>query len=641
MVRRGLSKLYQVVIGDSEMSPSVMPVDVFIARLHAALPTSSSSTIELNDLGGELFQAEAYGLALACYAISARDSQAIGAQANLGRCEIQLGRPAEAEARARALLTCHPDQLPGWQLLGEALKSQGRYTDAAQALRQAVSIAPHHAGLQWQLGRALDWAQDPEAACLAYERALVLNPGDVRSLCALVFNKRRLCDWRELDALSTRLKACVGEMRGDVSPIDFLSEGAPAELELVCAATRSAKLQAATTHKSSTWDAFIPAVHGKLRVGFVSCGFGPHPTSVLTSALFEQLRSSALEVHLFATRDFPRSAQRHRLAAAAHVFHSVSELSPLELANKVRAAGIEILIDLDGYSRASRPAVFAYRVAPIQVSWLGYPGTTGAHFMDYLIADRFVLPQSLQPCFSEEVVYLPRCYQPTDPTREVGMPPAREACGLPAGDGVVYTCMNASFKINPRSFSRMLRILTAVPGSVLWLMKGPGRAAERLRAQAHAAGINPDRLAFTEKLPHATYLARYRHADLFLDTEHYNAHTTASDALWADCPVLTRPGETFATRVAGSLNHHLGMHEMNVHTDDDFVAQAIMYGLDETYRAAMRAKLIRQKQQSSLFDVAGYARDFTVLCMRISAHHQAGGVPADFPSEDEGSPSVH
>ena len=635
MVCRERSELYQMVIGDIGASLDPMPVEVFTARLQAAVSTLSASTVELNNLGNELFQAEAYELAQACYALAAIDPQAIGAQANLGRCEIQLGRPEDAEARARAMLTSHADQLPGWQLLGHALKSQERYAEAVQAFQQAVSIAPHHAELQWQLGHACDWAQDPEAACHAYGRALVLNPRDVRSLCALVFNKRRLCNWHELDALSAQLQACVQEGRGDVSPIDFLSEGADAELEFICAGSRSAKLQEAAMRQPTTWHAFTPAAHGKLRIGFVSCGFGPHPTSILTSALFEQLQSSAIEAHLFATRDYPGSAQQQRLAAAAHVFHPVSGLSPMELANKVREVGIEILIDLDGYSRASRPEVFAYRPAPVQVSWLGFPGTTGASFMDYVIADRFVLPTSLRRRFSERVVYLPRCYQPTDPTRKVGMPPSREACGLPAGAGVVYACMNASFKLNPRSFARMLRVLAAVPGSVLWLMKGPGRAVERLRDTALKAGVDPDRLVFTEKLPHMSYLARYRHADLFLDTEHYNAHTTASDALWADCPVLTRPGETFATRVAGSLNHHLGMDEMNVRSDDEFVAQAVRFGRDAAYRSTIREKLACQKQQSGLFDVAGYASDFVALSMRMSAHYRAGGLPGGFTNVDE------
>lgn len=609
-----------------------MPVDMFTARLHAAIASSSASTVELNEFGGDLFLAGIYELAQVCYALAARDVQAIGAQANLGRCEIQLGRPVDAEARARAILASHPDLLPGWQLLGESLTRQGRHAEAVQVLQRAVSMVPHHAALHGQLGHACEWAKDPEAACSVYERALVLNPRDGRSLSALIFNKRQLCDWRGLDALSDQLKVCVEERRGDISPIDFLSEGATAALEFVCASTKSARLQVAATEGAPTQNTFAPSAEGKLRVGFLSCGFGPHPTAILTSALFEQLHSSAIEVHLFSTSRDAEGARRRRLEAAAHRFHQVPDLSPEVLANEVRTAGIEILIDLDGYSRASRPEVFACRAAPVQVSWLGYPGTTGAKFMDYVIADRFVLPESLRPHFSEAVAYLPRCYQPNDPTRAVGTPPLREACGLPAGPSVVYACFNASFKLNPRSFARMVRVVAAVPGSVLWLMEGPGHATERLREAARTMGVDPDRLVFMKKLPHASYLERYRHVDLFLDTEHYNAHTTASDALWAGCPVLTRPGDTFATRVAGSLNHHLGMDDMNVRSDDDFVALAIRYGHDASYRAAIRQKLAYQKRQSGLFDMAGYANDFIMLLMRMSAHHRSGGSPSEFLS---------
>jgi len=286
------------------------------------------------------------------------------------------------------------------------------------------------------------------------------------------------------------------------------------------------------------------------------------------------------------------------------------------------------------------PQVAPYRAAPIQANWVGYPGTIGGGFTDYLIADRFVLPESLGPHFSEKVVYLDRCYLCIDPTRAIGKPPSRELCGLPPSPAVVYACVNASYKLNPHSFARMMRVLRDVPGSVLWLLSGPGRADERLREAAQFMGVDPGRLIFMKMLSHLRYMARYQHVDLFLDTEHYNAHTTASDALWAGCPVLTRPGETFATRVAGSLNHHLGMDDMNVCTDDDFVALAIRFGLDAEYRAAMRERLALQKRRSGLFDVAGYARDLVAMLMRLSAHHRAGGVPSNFPTNDEFSPSV-
>jgi len=255
--------------------------------------------------------------------------------------------------------------------------------------------------------------------------------------------------------------------------------------------------------------------------------------------------------------------------------------------------------------------------------------------MDYVIADRFVLPESIQPYFNEKVAYLPRCYQCSDTMRIVGKPPSRESCGLPAEDAVVYACFNTHFKLNQRSFVRMMRVLAGVPGSVLWLLKGPGRADDRLREAARDQGVAPSRLIFMDKLAHVAYLTCYRHVDLFLDTEHYNAHTVASDALWAGCPVLTRPGETFATRVAGSLNHHLGMGEMNVESDEAFVALAVRYGLDEAYRAVVRERLAQQIRQSGLFDMRAYAQDFAALLVRMAGHHRAGGIPDDFPDAHE------
>jgi predicted O-linked N-acetylglucosamine transferase (SPINDLY family) len=209
------------------------------------------------------------------------------------------------------------------------------------------------------------------------------------------------------------------------------------------------------------------------------------------------------------------------------------------------------------------------------------------------------------------------------------MPPPREACGLPA-DGIIYACFNASYKLNPRSVTRMLHVLAGVPGSVLWLLQGPGRMADRLREVAQSMGVAPSRLVFMEKLPHRDYLARYRHVDLFLDTEDYNAHTTASDALWAGCPVLTRPGETFASRVGGSLNHHLGMPEMNVPDDAAFVMKAVRYGRDANYRAAIKAKLLKQRLESELFDIKSFARDFEDLLLRMAAHRRAGKRPETF-----------
>jgi predicted O-linked N-acetylglucosamine transferase (SPINDLY family) len=257
------------------------------------------------------------------------------------------------------------------------------------------------------------------------------------------------------------------------------------------------------------------------------------------------------------------------------------------------------------------------RPAPVQVNWLAYPGTSGAPWIDHVLADAFVLPEVLAPAFSENVRHLPRAFQPSDNTRVLEPVPSREDCGLPA-QGVVLCCFNNSYKLNPRSVQRLFAVLHGVPGSVLWLLSGPGTADARLRSAARQAQLDPARLVFMPRLPHLQYLARYQHADLFLDTHPYNAHTTASDALWAGCPVLTCPGATFASRVAGSLNHHLGMHAFNVADDAAFVAAAIRLGNDPAALQAARATLAQRREDSGLFDMAGFARDIAEVIQTLA-----------------------
>ncbi len=253
---------------------------------------------------------------------------------------------------------------------------------------------------------------------------------------------------------------------------------------------------------------------------------------------------------------------------------------------------------------------------PLQLNWLAYPGTSGAPWMDAVIGDSFVLPVSLEPHYSERVLRLPRAFQPSDNTRMLEPAPSRAECGLP-GNGVVFCCFNNSYKLNPRSMGRAFAVLQAVPGSVLWLLSGPGHADARLRS-AQAAGLDPTRLVFMAKLPHPQYLARYQLADLFLDTHPYSAHTTASDALWAGCPVLTCPGDTFAARVAGSLNHHLGLARMNVADDAAFITTASALGNDPAALAALRAELAQARERSGLFDMGGFARDLSALVQQLA-----------------------
>ncbi len=525
---------------------------------------------------------------------------------------------AHAAQRALALRPGHPEALAR---LGRAQWMLGQRGDAVASLRAAAANAPHHPGIAVWLGHVLEDVGEAEAASEAYARAHALAPDEPRIAAYLLAWRRKLCDWRDLDALATQVRDAVNTGRASVEPFAFLSEDSSAVEQLHCARLRAAQIAHSVRPLPPAPRSASPVV----RVGFLSNGFGAHPTGLLTVAMFEALAAHAdIEIHLFALNRDDGSPIRQRLHTAAHTLHDVSQQPHARVAAAIRQAGVEVLFDLRGWGGGGAPEVLAMRPAPVQVNWLAYPGTSGAPWIDHVLADDYVLPPSLQPGFSESVVRLPRCFQPSDTTRVIATPPTRVECGLPES-GVVFCCFNNSYKLNPRSMARALAVLREVPGSVLWLLSGPGRADERLRAFASAQGVDPQRLVFMPKQPHAQYLARLRHADLFLDTEPYNAHTTASDALWAGCPVLTRPGDTFAARVAGSLNHHLGLDVMNVASDTGFIARAVALGRDPAALAALKAELAVRRRDSGLFDMAGFATDFRQAVRRMAGRADAAG----------------
>ena len=544
----------------------------------------------------------------------------------LSDAELDAGDADAGLAAAEHALKLRPGHPEALARLGRSYWTMNRNAEAVSALRAASLQAPQHPGIALWLGHALEDAGDVEAAAQAHEHAHRLLPNEPAFAAHLLNLRRKLCDWRELDSLSRLVRQSVAGNRAAIEPFAFLSEDSSPEEQLSCARLRAAGI--------SRQLAPMPARYSDggdtLRLGFLSNGFGAHPTGLLTVAFLESLASIPnVESHLFSSNRDDASPIRKRLHDAVHTLHDVSALNHGDIAKRIRANGIDVLYDLRGWGGGGMPEVLARRPAPVQVNWLAYPGTSGAAWIDYVLADRFVLPPALAPHFSEQVAWLPRCFQPSDTRRELLSPPSRPQCGLPE-TGAVFACFNNSYKLNPASFTRMLAILAGVPGSVLWLMSGPGNADDRLRVAAASAGIDASRLVFMHKQPHASYLALYQHVDLFLDTNPYNAHTTASDALWAGCPVLTMPGDTFASRVAGSLNHHLGMHELNVDSDDDFIAKAIALGNDPQAMASMRVKLHEARIDSGLFDMDGFAKDFADAARTMANRQQQGLPPASF-----------
>lgn len=532
----------------------------------------------------------------------------------LSDVELDAGDPVAGRAaaeRALQLAPAHPEALAR---LGRAHWMMGDLQAAATSLRAAARNAPQHPGIAVWLGHVLEDIGEAEAASAAYAGAHALEPGNPLIAAYLLAWRRRLCDWRDLDRLSHQVRDAVRRSQASVEPFAFLREDSGAAEQLQCARLRAGPIAAAIRPLPSA-----PVQAGeRLRVGFLSNGFGAHPTGLLVVAFLEALAAHAgIEAHLFALNVDDGSDIRRRLHACAHV-HDVARMPHDQVAASIRDARIGVLFDLRGWGGGGTPEVLALRPAPVQVNWLAYPGTSGAPWIDFVLADAFVLPPALEPHFSERVLRLPRCFQPSDTTRAIAPARSRTEYGLPA-HGVVFCCFNNSYKLNPSSFARAMQVLAGVDGSVLWLLSGPGRSNDRLRQAARTAGVDPARLVFMDKQPQHEYLTRLQLADLFLDTNPYNAHTTASDALWAGCPVLTRPGGTFAARVAGSLNHHLGLDDMNAADDARYVGLAIDLGRDPARLQALRERVRELKRSSGLFDMADFAASFADAALTMAA----------------------
>ncbi|OOG61303.1 hypothetical protein B0E46_15010 [Rhodanobacter sp. B04] len=627
-----------------QLSPDSLPVqcnlasveiadnraDDAIERMRAALRKAPGNPTILLILGNALMAAARYAQARESYAMATHGMPAHpGLRVNLAAAELELGHPEQCSVHASEALQIAPRMGSAHAMLGQAHRLRGQAAEAAQAflraeqLEPAESEHPYHAALMLDdLGR-LDDAQ------AAYARALQLNGNHGAALSQRIYTLRRLCQWSELDLLSARLRVAVaGGMRG-VTPFSFLAEDASAEEQRHCAETFAATIetQMAPLRRQLAFIHPMPAADTPIRIGFVSNGFGEHATGLLIVAMLEALKSSDLEIHLYATAPSDGGAIRQRLEAVCHV-HDIADMHLAAQAQRIQADSIEVLIDLSVYCEGSNAKLFALRPAPLQVNWLGYPGSSGAPWLDYMLADAVVQPDHLRATISEKLVRLPRCFQPSDTSRAIAPAPGREDCGLPAR-GIVFACFNASYKINPASFTRFMDILAQTRDSVLWLLSGPEDANHRLRDQALLAGIAAERLIFMPKLPHAEYLSRYQHVDLFLDTLPYNAHTTASDALWAGCPVLTCAGETFAGRVAASLLQHAGLPELVTEDEAAFVALAVSLGGNHQALQLLRHHLEQQRIGGSLFDMAGYSSDFRRAVQAMVARRRIGRPAAD------------
>ncbi|MCU0767620.1 MAG: glycosyltransferase, partial [Gammaproteobacteria bacterium] len=496
------------------------------------------------------------------------------------------------------------------------LKALGRLSEAEAELRAAVALAPGYTDAWVNLGNVLRQTGRPADAANAFAHAQASAPGRVDVAASLWWVRREACDWRDADALERRLVDAVAGAAGAVPPevLPFAALAlplGPRELRGLAAAHAGAAARAARTLCPGARPA--KAAKGarpeRLVVGYASADFHDHATSHLIAGLVEAHDRRRFAVRLYSYGRADESAWRRRLVAAADAFVDVAPLALCDVAARIRADGVHLLVDLKGYTAGGRPELFALRPAPVVVNYLGYPGTMGSSCYDAYVTDAICSPPGSEAHFAERLVRLPHCYQPNDRAQPVAADtPARDACGLPP-EGFVYCCFNQTYKIDPALFDVWMRILARVPGSVLWLFRSYAEAETNLRREAQARGVVPERLVFADRLPKAEHLARHRHADLFLDTLRVNAHTTASDALWAGLPLLTCPGETFQSRVAASLLHAAGLPQLAVADLASYEETAVRLATEPGALASLRQQLAAGRLSCALFDTERYARD--------------------------------
>lgn len=612
-------------------------------------------------LGSSLLFQDRYEEALARLQHAYQEAPRKGVGHRLGYCYLALGDFDNAERVLRREVEAHPDVVNARNALGVALVRQlriqdalavfleaaridprsveannnvanllgdlGRFEEVVSYLQRALEADPHQADTHYNLGVAYQSMKRHDEAIASLRQALSLAPHKPYALGYLVWSELAICRWGELAANVESLRSQVRERGIAAAPFAFLAVSPSAEEQRLCA---ELSVREKVTVRAAPPRQGTPYRHSKIRLAYLSADFREHPVAQLTAGLFELHDRAGFEVFGISYGPDDRSAMRARLERGFDRFVDALALPDAPAAAKLRELEVDIAIDLQGHTTGARPGILAHRPAPVQVSYLGFPGTTGANFIDYVIADAFVVPADQQRFFSEQLVHLPDCFQVNDHKRAVApQPPTRAAQGLPER-GFVFCCFNNGYKINPWMYEVWMRLLRTVPGSVLWLREENSAARRNLLDEARNKSVGPDRLVFAERLPLPDHLARHRLADLFLDTLPYNAHTTASDALAAGLPVLTCAGAAYAGRVAGSLLRTLGLPELITTSLQDYEALALRLAQDRRLLAELRAKLERNLVASPLFDTDRFRRHLEAAYATMWEIQRRGEAPRSF-----------
>jgi len=543
------------------------------------------------------------------------------AQKKNGDAHFNQGKFAEAAACYREAITSNPDYAEALNNLSNACRELGLFDDAERFLRQAAAIKSlpnvHYnlASLLLEQGKLIEAIEN-------FDKELQFNPKHYAALAIKLHQMRKICKWDDLDSnietLRHSVAAPAASAEGVCSPFIFMAlPGTTAEEQKTCAAkwVHSEYQPLAAPLPGLAFD-HKRTRNQKIAIGYLSADFHDHATARLMAEVFELHDHDRFYITAYSYGPDDGSTMRSRLKNSFDQFIDIRKMSDIESAQRIFADHTDILIDLKGLTQNSRSGILAFRPAPLQVNYLGYPGTMGADFVDYLIADAFIIPPEYQKHYSEKIAYLPNCYQPNDRTRPRLPAPTRKESGLPT-DHVVFCCFNQTYKITPAIFDIWCRLLLAVPGSVLWLFASTPYSEANLKRETRARGVDPGRLIIAPPLNSEKHLARLQCADLFLDTTPVNAHTTCSDALWMGLPVVTCVGETFPSRVAGSLLSAMGVPELITYNLQDYYRLALDLATDRKKLASIRSKIIANRYTTPLFDSVRFTHDLESAYIRL------------------------
>jgi predicted O-linked N-acetylglucosamine transferase (SPINDLY family) len=551
-------------------------------------------------------------------------SDYLEAHHNRGRVLQRLNRPGQALASFDRAIALKPDFALAYYNRGNALNALNRQEEALASYDKAIALKPDLARAYHDRGVTLNALRRFDESVASYEKAVSLKPDIEFLLSNFLTAKMAICDWRNLEGAVAQLVENL-ELRARVTtPHLVLTISDSLELQ-----RKAAEIWTLTRHPFNNAAPIIAkrSRRQKIRLGYFCSDFHDHATTRLIAELFEKHDRARFDLAALSFGPDHNDEMRQRVSAAFDKFIDVRNQSDADVAMLARRLEIDIAVDLNGLQQNSRTGIFACRAAPIQVSYLAYPGTMGANYMDYLIADPMVIPPSSQKYFSEKIVYLPNSYQANDRKRQIADNAfSRSEVGLPDA-GFVFCCFNNNLKITPDVFGIWMRILKRVDGSVLWLWEAKAHVTANLRKEAKERGVDPQRLVFAKLMSLPNHLARHRLADLFLDTLPYNAHTSASDALWTGLPVLTRMGQSFAGRVAASLLTAIGLPELITSTPQAYEELAIELATSADKLASIKQKLMSNRLATPLFDTELLTRHIETAYAAIYERNQAGLPP--------------